>query len=144
MTGALPWALPWRLPGRLLWKLQWLGLWAYTGSRYLPRHSVETRGRSEVARGVSTVVCALPWIRARNAMEVRGHCRGASPKYQMMSTLPLSAAAPALSPPPSGFNTTARCFDRHHYRSLVSLISYQVSSAIYSRIWWIIRCTLRT
>ena len=64
---------------------------ASTVLRYLPRHSVEargmsveTRGRSAVARGVSAVVRGTPWIWPWNAVEVRGHCRGAPPNKQIM------------------------------------------------------------
>ena len=48
------------------------------------RISVEARGRSAVTRGVSTVVRGTPWTWPWNAVEVRGHCRGAPPKRQIM------------------------------------------------------------
>ena len=46
--------------------------------------SVETRGRSAVARGVSAVVRRTPWTWPWNAVEVRGHCRGAPPKGRIL------------------------------------------------------------
>ena len=59
------------------------------GLHGVPRHSVkahgmpvEARGRSAVARGVSAVVRGTPWKKPRNAVEVRGQCRGAPPKDQ--------------------------------------------------------------
>ena len=40
--------------------------------------SAVARGRSAVARGVSAVTRGTPWTWPWNAVEVRGHCRGAS------------------------------------------------------------------
>ena len=52
--------------------------------------SVEARGRSAVARGVSAVVRGTPWTWPWNAVEVRGHCRGAPPKRQIVYIPPNS------------------------------------------------------
>ena len=46
--------------------------------------SVETPGRSAAARGVSAVVRGTPWTWPWNAVEVRGHCRDAPPKRQIL------------------------------------------------------------
>ena len=50
---------------------------------------VEARGRSAVAREVSAVVRGTSWKWLWNAVEVRGHCRGAPQRKRMMIYIPL-------------------------------------------------------
>ena len=95
LPGVLPWRLLWRLPWTLPWRLPWKSPWLVprdsTVFLCLPRYcveacgmSVEARGTSKVARGVSAAVRGTPLTWPWNAVEVRGHCRGAPSKIEIL------------------------------------------------------------
>ena len=85
--------------------MPWLVSWASTLFHYLSRQSVEARGisaedrgRYAVVRGISAVVRGTPWTCPWNAVEVRGHCRGARPKDKYCASLPIwQQRAPPLT-----------------------------------------------